>query len=152
MTDMKAPIDQGELVYRNVYRLRSRNLAFGVYDGDRGFIGIREKFGDRYLATEYLGATAVALESKGRIDEPTKVCESLGVKCQVCGEDTSFEESARGWVCADGTCTNPQPKSISNNDLFVALEAFETEELLAYPNAATEALRTPYSVTREVPQ
>ncbi len=35
-----------------VYSLHSRNLAIGVYDGANGFIGIREKFGDRYLFTE----------------------------------------------------------------------------------------------------
>ena len=35
------------------YKLHSRNLAIGVYDGNEGFIGIREKFGPRYLFTEY---------------------------------------------------------------------------------------------------
>lgn len=42
------------LVKGRVYALHSRNLIVGVYDGDRGFIGIREKFGSRYLFTEYL--------------------------------------------------------------------------------------------------
>ncbi len=37
----------------HVYSLHSRNLAIGVYDGANGFIGIREKFGQRYLFTEY---------------------------------------------------------------------------------------------------
>lgn len=36
-----------------VYKIHSRNLSYGVYDGNEGFIGIREKFGDRYLFTEY---------------------------------------------------------------------------------------------------
>lgn len=36
-----------------VYKIRSRNLRFGVYDGNEGFIGIRTKFGRRYLDTEY---------------------------------------------------------------------------------------------------
>lgn len=35
-----------------VYRINSRNLGIGVFDGNKGFIGIREKFGDRYLFTE----------------------------------------------------------------------------------------------------
>jgi hypothetical protein len=39
---------------RHVYRLRSRNLSVGVFDEDsNGFIGIREKFGSRYLDTEH---------------------------------------------------------------------------------------------------
>ena len=36
----------------HVYRLNSRNLSFGVFDGQKGFIGIREKFGNRFLFTE----------------------------------------------------------------------------------------------------
>ena len=36
-----------------VYQIRCRNLRYGVYDGNSGFIGIREKFGVRYLFTEY---------------------------------------------------------------------------------------------------
>jgi len=37
-----------------VYRIVSRNLSFGVYDKSvQGFVGIRTKFGDRYLFTEY---------------------------------------------------------------------------------------------------
>ena len=35
-----------------VYRILSRNLAFGVFQKD-GFIGIREKFKSRYLFKEY---------------------------------------------------------------------------------------------------
>ena len=38
----------------NLYRIRSRNLFLGVWDEKvKGFIGIREKFGSRFLATEY---------------------------------------------------------------------------------------------------
>lgn len=37
-----------------VYRLRSRNLAFGVFVKEsNGFIGLREKFGHKYLFAEY---------------------------------------------------------------------------------------------------
>lgn len=43
------------LITGNIYRIRSRNLPYGVYDGIGGFIGIREKFGERYLDTELLG-------------------------------------------------------------------------------------------------
>ena len=36
------------------YRISSRNLSFGVYNEEKqGFVGIRTKFGDRYLFTEY---------------------------------------------------------------------------------------------------
>ena len=36
-----------------VYELSSRNLLVGLFDGDAGFIGIRKKFGNLYLFTEY---------------------------------------------------------------------------------------------------
>ena len=37
----------------SVYRLQSRNLRFGVFDGKSGFIGIRLKFNSRFLFREY---------------------------------------------------------------------------------------------------
>lgn len=37
---------------RGVYKIYSRNLGIGVFDGEYGFIGIRQKFGHRYLFTE----------------------------------------------------------------------------------------------------
>ena len=36
-----------------LYRIRSRNLAIGVFNGETGFIGLRTKFGCRYIFTEY---------------------------------------------------------------------------------------------------
>lgn len=37
-----------------LYRLSSRNLTVGVFHKEtKGFIGIREKFGDLYLFTEF---------------------------------------------------------------------------------------------------
>jgi hypothetical protein len=37
-----------------LYRISSRNLAFGVFnENSQGFVGIREKFGNRYLFTEF---------------------------------------------------------------------------------------------------
>ncbi len=43
-----------ECIQGHLYRIHSRNLDLGVYREDiGGFIGIREKFGDHYLFTEY---------------------------------------------------------------------------------------------------
>ncbi len=46
-------IPLAECTVSMAYRLASRNLAVGMFDGAGGFIGIREKFGRRYLFTEY---------------------------------------------------------------------------------------------------
>jgi hypothetical protein len=37
----------------HIYKIYARNFKIGVFDGSDGFIGIREKFGSRYLFTEY---------------------------------------------------------------------------------------------------
>ena len=47
----RVPMDQ--CIPRRLYKLRSRNLTFGVYDGSEGFEGIRWKFTSSFLATEY---------------------------------------------------------------------------------------------------
>ena len=47
----RVPIDQCKA--RRLYKIGSRNLFWGVYNGKEGFIGIREKFHNRYLFTEY---------------------------------------------------------------------------------------------------
>jgi len=38
--------------WTKVYKLISRNLSFGVFDGNTRFIGIRTKCGRRFLDTE----------------------------------------------------------------------------------------------------
>ena len=40
-----------DLVRGHVYRLRCRNLALGVYEGE-GFTGVRTKFNSQFLDTE----------------------------------------------------------------------------------------------------
>ena len=47
----RVPMDK--CIKGRLYKLGSRNLVLGVYDGREGFIGIRCKFRDRFLFTEY---------------------------------------------------------------------------------------------------
>lgn len=72
-------IDPADLIDRRIYRLSSRNLVIGVWRAEEnGFIGIREKFGDEYLFTEYEHdfdphfGTARAMEDMG-IDVPAEI-------------------------------------------------------------------------------
>lgn len=46
-------IPMRDCIKGRVYKLLCRNLSFGMYDGDGGFRGIRSKFGELYLFTEY---------------------------------------------------------------------------------------------------
>lgn len=73
-----------KLTRGHLYRIRSRNLPYGVYDGRGGFIGIREKFGALYLFTELdydLGApygTVTVKEDLGPVPEGIEPAEWLG--------------------------------------------------------------------------
>lgn len=71
-----------EPVRGNLYRIRSRNLPYGVYTGS-WFIGIREKFGYLYLDVEY----GVVLEDLGPAPEDIQLAEYLGK-----GEDAKRNE------------------------------------------------------------
>jgi len=75
----------------HIYSLLSRNLKLGVYRGNEGtkrfgpgFIGIRTKFGSRYLFEEYHWdcgepyGTANPLRDLGPLPEGIEVCEALG--------------------------------------------------------------------------
>jgi hypothetical protein len=46
-------ISLDQCIKGNLYRIDSRNLILGIFDGKTGFIGIRAKFGNKYLFTEY---------------------------------------------------------------------------------------------------
>lgn len=131
-----------------IYRLRSRNLAGGVFNGRDGFIGIREKFGDRYLFTEYhwdTGApygTAVPYEAVGSVPDGVEVVERLHSRCSNC-EGLSFYvpwadgETGNGypgrWCHVDEQdqpietdCEKVSSYAPSNSALFDVLEAAET--------------------------
>ena len=42
-----------ECVTRRLYKIKSRNLTYGVYNGNEGFLGIRFKMGGQFLFTEF---------------------------------------------------------------------------------------------------
>ncbi len=54
MRELRERIAIDECKHGWLYRVHSRNLNLGVYrTDDKGFIGIRHKFGSRFLFTEY---------------------------------------------------------------------------------------------------
>jgi hypothetical protein len=123
-----------DLKLRTVYRLNSRNLSLGVYDGINGFYGIRTKFGSRFIdheqewdTSEHYG-TAVALSEIGTIPEPIVLGHSLGTECNKCRQSgVSFDDTQKKWLHADGTplCEKAWAVSIGNDPLFDALLAVE---------------------------
>ena len=125
-----------------LYRLRSRNLACGVYDGRRGFLGIRTKFGSRYVFTEYHWdhpphATAKPVEDMGLdVPEDMLLNEYLpGTWDEGTDREVEFTtpvaKGGKGWVFkdsgeAEGCKIRPCGKG--NFALFQWLEPFDKSE------------------------
>ena len=142
-------IKLGELQRGTVYRLQSRNLACGVWNGKDGFIGIRTKFGGRFLdmeihwdLSETIG-TAQALEALGIIPESVSLDISLGTECGNCHKPVNYVErhtehqgASGDWLHDDGSpnCSVPalndnagkaSPVAISNDALFAELQKYD---------------------------
>lgn len=129
-----------------VYRLRSRNLLIGVYNGEGGFVGVRTKLGDRYLFTEYHHTkdprvgTVWALE---RLDEcPIEdLRDHTGTMCQACGASVAYVEFPEGpreladgrrvrgqWEhLAETDCSKALPMAVGNPALFAWLDPIDQE-------------------------
>lgn len=121
-------IDLDDLEDRRAYRVKSRNLLVGFWIAEQqGFMGIRQKFGDRYLDTEYhydtdkrLG-TAHATEALDLwLPEDVEARENLDAVCQYCLKPTEKlwvddERYHTGKRCAGDkhiektTCNPPNP-------------------------------------------
>jgi hypothetical protein len=124
-----------ELVRGGIYTLRSRNLLVGVFNGDQGFIGIREKFGHQYLFTEYLARecdgtqigvdTAFPKECLGLTPDDIKITENAGLKCVSCGAYVTTD--VRPADCGD--CDNSDIRWEMNQTLFDLLKPLDDVEL-----------------------
>jgi len=119
-----------------VWRIRSRNLTIGVFDGDEGFIGIRTKFESRLLFTEYLARehggtkhlpfdTVTPIERVGQVPEGIEITDHLGSVCQ-CGSTSirwTGPPAPAPWECDD--CDEPLSFRKPNNPLFDYLDKLE---------------------------
>ena len=134
-----------------VYRLHSRNLERGAWKGKDGFIGIRTKFGRRFLDMEIhwdlreTFGTAQALDPLGAIPESISLGISLGTECGIFHKPVNYvkppaeqEEGASGeWLHDDGgspNCSAPLqgdkarracPVVIPNHALFAELQKYD---------------------------
>jgi hypothetical protein len=116
---------------RFAYKIYSRNLIFGVFNvKNSGFIGIREKFGEEYLFTEYhydTGSpfgTVTPKEKLIKAPDDIELREILCTQDKITGREVLFDkpisEGGKGWYFEDtGESTqNIVPVSVSNKKLF----------------------------------
>jgi hypothetical protein len=111
----------------HIYKLDSRNLAVGIFDGETGFIGIRYKFGDSFLFTEYHWdtgppyGTAKPREDICVLPEKIKPVETLCTYCDICKREVTYIREGLKWVYKDTGEEMEEkgiPRSNSNKDLF----------------------------------
>jgi len=123
-------IPVSELKKGHIYKISSRNLRYGVWDGVYGFIGIREKFNNRYLDLEIhwdlsdCHGTARPMEDLGFFYEnPWYIGKP---KDKSTRRLVKFEQG-KGWYFLDTGEFSPEIRAISedNSDLFQKLEKFE---------------------------
>lgn len=125
----RVPLD--ECVPRRLYKLRSRNLSFGVFDGKDGFIGIRQKFNSKFLFTEYHweqghphGTVFGVVDLGVDLPDDVELCESPGTVDQETGRWVQFDrpkvDGGRGWYFSDtGEASDDiRPVGKSNEALF----------------------------------
>ena len=128
---------------RRVYKIHSRNLSFGVFDGESGFIGIREKFGNRSLFREFHWdngppfGTVRPLEDTG-IDIPEEIdlsefADQRRTKDAETGRYVDFDipvsQGGKGWYFIDTkeSDLNIRPTVFPNKNLFDFLQQIEND-------------------------
>lgn len=131
-------IPMEECIPRRIYWLNCRNLGLGVYDGEEGFIGIRTKFGSRYLFTEYHWdqgppyGTVRGQEDTG-VDLPDNIPlkEHLGTVGRISRRPAHFEEDKGWWVYDDDGARLDDGDAacfVRNAKLFEFLDNFQKGE------------------------
>jgi len=123
-----------------IYRITARNFFVGAWNGTNGFIGIRQKFSDRYLFTEYHHdysphvGTARPWEKVGQVPEGVELIERTPTECSDCGRPAHFERddpgSPRGhWFHADGSpVCEGGAVTLTYQPLFDVLEPYRKAE------------------------
>lgn len=102
-------IPMDKLVDRNIYEIKCRNLLFGAWsESTKAFIGIREKFGSKYLFAEYARetgpphGTASAIRDTGvRVPDDVEMVEMFKV-LDPAGEHVAWTENEKLRAILDG--------------------------------------------------
>lgn len=128
-------MNETELRKGGVYRVRARNFRIAVYDGDGGFIGVREKAGSRYLFTEWLAGgggrgTTLVQEYLRDVPEGIEIGEyepGTVTTCTRCNQPARWTgpPAPAPWEC-DGGCADTRAVGRPGNKaLFEFLEGME---------------------------
>ena len=130
------------LIHKRIYRIHSRNLIVGVWNEEtNGFIGIRNKFGNDYLFTEYeydtngKYGTAWAIELvDAKLSDNVLLAETLGTKSGTrwVKFTSPISSGGRGWVYVDDDSNVEDTNSIislPNTELLDILKPYHEKFL-----------------------
>ena len=122
---------------RFLYHIISRNLSYGIYDEkNKGFIGIRHKFGYDYLFTEYHYDIGPPFGTVKPQTELIKIPDDLDLResfdtidsksKRFVDFDKPIKEGGKGWFYSDTgeSDKNINPIRINNDKLFEYLTTF----------------------------
>ncbi len=123
---------------RRVYKLISRNLLFGAFDGESRFVGIRVKCGRIFLDTEDHWDTGQPFgTARPNCDTGINVPENISLNPhgntvdKITGREVAFEkpvsEGGKGWFFKDTgeSNTNISPIAYQNRTLFEFMKQVE---------------------------
>lgn len=126
-----------DLVARRIYKIKCRNLSYGMWNGKDGFVGIRYKFGDRFLFTEFhwdtgepYGTVWDAEDTGVDLPEGISMETSLGARDHATGRRVVYDKKDMIWRDAVTNQRVPQalPSTIHNVALFDFLDQFKDED------------------------
>lgn len=130
------PVDQ--LVKGRVYKIKSRNLKIGVWDGIKGFIGIRTKFREQYLFKELhwdvdklCGTVSNAEDLKIDVPENIEIREISDPIDKKTKRRVLYSEKEHGWHFEEETTINKDLRPVFNQNtaLFTFLKKIELQIL-----------------------
>ncbi len=113
-----------------IYLIQSRNLRIGVCVDGELFLGIREKFGSRFIDGEGNGSGYIHVLDPtplGHVPEGMSLEERGPTLCKHCRKSIRYvwpSDSPTPWQC-DGDCEDPFAVSTPNQALHDLLESYE---------------------------
>ncbi len=122
------PIPAMDLTRGMVYRVSARNIRIAVYAGENKFVGIREKFGERFLEIEVFGDTLNRIISPiaGPLPKTIVLDAYLPPRCRRCRKLCWWTgpPAPAPWACRSG-CATVETVVWRNRKLFRLLNALE---------------------------
>ena len=117
------------LEHRRLYKIRSRNLNYGIYDSENSrFIGIREKINSRFIDSAYIpdDGTITVINALDVLPEEISLKYALGNTDAANGRYIALNKDGK-WFFLDNNeqCDNIEPVLIEDEPIFKWLDKFE---------------------------